>query len=64
MLTKKLIARRLVELHLGEGLAIPAKDKRQFGMTTKQQFKAGEAQWTPELKRQMEALGYMGDGER
>ena len=64
VLKKKPIARRLVELHLGEGLAIPAKDKRQFGMTTKQQFKAGEAQWTPELKRQMEALGYMGDGER
>ncbi len=55
-----LIARRLCEVHLGEALAIPDKAKRMQGMASRRKFQAGEAKISPQMRRQLEALGYLG----
>jgi choline-sulfatase len=55
------IARRMCEVHLGEGLATPDKSKRQQDVTTKRQFKAAEADIDPAMRQQLEALGYFGE---
>lgn len=55
------IARRMCEVHLGEGLATPDKSKRMQDVTTKRQFKAGEADIDPVMRKQLEALGYFGE---
>ena len=41
---------------------MPAKPKRQLDMVTSKQFQGGKAEIDPELKKQLEALGYMGGG--
>jgi arylsulfatase A-like enzyme len=53
-------ARRLAEVHLGEGLAVPDKSKRLDDAGTRQRFTAGCADIDPETRRQLEALGYFG----
>jgi choline-sulfatase len=55
------IARRMCEVHLGEGLATPDKSKRLQDVTVKRQFKAGEADIDPAMRQQLEALGYFGE---
>lgn len=54
------VARRLCEVMLGEGLARPAKGARQ-GLEGGGASAAGGAAMDPELKKQLEALGYFGD---
>ncbi len=56
-----LIARRMCEVHLGEGLATPDKSKRQQDIIVRRQFKAGEADIDPVMRKQLEALGYFGE---
>lgn len=56
------IARLLCEVHLGEALAIPDKAKRMHGMASRRQFRAGKAKISPGMRRQLEALGYLGGG--
>jgi arylsulfatase A-like enzyme len=53
------ITRRLCEVHLGEALASPNKAKRLSGMSTRRRFRAGEAKISPQMRRQLEALGYI-----
>ncbi len=55
------IALRLCEVYLGEGLANPDKKQRLLDLTTRRRFKAGKAKVTPEVRKQLEALGYFGD---
>jgi choline-sulfatase len=54
------IARRLCEIHLGEALAVPNKAQRLHGVGDRRQFEAGEARIDPRMRRQLEALGYLG----
>ncbi len=54
------IARRLLEVHMGEALASPDKRKRLDRPSAKRRFQAGEAKIDPALRRQLEALGYFG----
>src|SRR5690606_15999715 len=55
------IGRRLCEIHLGEGLAVPSKARRQRQeLVAGQRFEAGEADISPEMRRRFEALGYFG----
>jgi choline-sulfatase len=54
------IARRLCEIHLGEALAVPGKAQRLDGVGDRRQFEAGEARIGPQMRRQLEALGYLG----
>ncbi|WP_428267424.1 sulfatase [Haliangium sp.] len=56
-----LIARRMCEVHLGEGLATPDKSKRQQDITTRRKFQAGQADIDPVMRKQLEALGYFGE---
>ena len=56
-----LIARRLLEVHAGEAQAAYDKKQRMQDITTKRQFKAGEADIDPETRKQLEALGYFGE---
>ena len=56
-----LIARRLLEVHRGEALAALDKRQRLQDISIKRQFKAGEADIDPELRKQLEALGYFGE---
>lgn len=55
------IARRMCEVHMGEGLATPDKSKRQQDITIQRKFKAGEADIDPVMRKQLEALGYFGE---
>jgi arylsulfatase A-like enzyme len=59
------IARRLCEVHLGEGLAVPDKAARMRGAGARARFRAGTADIDPAVRRQLEALGYFGseDGQ-
>jgi arylsulfatase A-like enzyme len=57
------IARRLAELHLGEALAVPAKAQRDAGLGERHRYQAGEADIDPHMRRQLEALGYLGSSE-
>jgi arylsulfatase A-like enzyme len=61
LVARRPLARRLCEVHLGEGLATPAKGQRLEDFTTRAQFKAGAAELDPQLRKQLEALGYLGD---
>lgn len=54
------VARRLCEIHLGEALATPDKKTRMQGLGGKRQFRSGEAVIDPQMRRQLEALGYFG----
>ena len=56
-----LIARRLCETLLGEGLATPAKARRYQGESIRRKFKPGKVEHDPELQRQLQELGYLGD---
>jgi arylsulfatase A-like enzyme len=55
------VARRLCEQYLAEALATPAKAARTRDMLAPaRRFKAGTVKADPELRRQLEALGYFG----
>ena len=54
------IARTLCEVHLGEVLAMPDKAKRLTGIGSHRRFRAGNAHISPQMRRQLEALGYLG----
>ena len=54
------IARTLCEVHLGETLAMPDKAKRLTGLGSHRKFRAGAAKISPQMRRQLEALGYFG----
>jgi choline-sulfatase len=54
------VARQLCEILLGEALAIPAKAERLVGISSRRRFQAGEAKISPQMRRQLEALGYLG----
>jgi len=54
------IARRLCEVHLGEGLAQPKKAQRLLEGKSRRRFNAQSADIDPELRKQLEALGYFG----
>ncbi len=53
-------ARRICEIHLGEGLAVPDKAARMRGVGGRARFRAGTADIDPAVRRQLEALGYFG----
>jgi arylsulfatase A-like enzyme len=55
------IARRALEVLLGEGLATPPKAQRAAGVAGGATFTSGRAVIDPALKRQLEALGYLGE---
>jgi choline-sulfatase len=55
------VARRLCEQHLAEALATPAKASRfRDVLTTPRRFQVTKVKHDPELRRQLEALGYFG----
>jgi arylsulfatase A-like enzyme len=55
------IARRMCEQHLAEFLANPAKTARfREGNVPQRRFRPGFVKQDPELRRQLEALGYFG----
>ena len=55
------IARRMCEQHLAEFLASPAKTARfREGNVPQRRFRPGFVKQDPELRRQLEALGYFG----
>jgi arylsulfatase A-like enzyme len=57
-----LIGRRLASIHLAEGLANPDKRRRMLdNRVAGKKFDAGVVEMDPELKKQLEALGYFGD---
>lgn len=55
------IARRMVEVYMGEGLAAPDKSQRLEDIAQVRQFEAGKADIDPEMRKQLEALGYFGE---
>ncbi|MCG5055754.1 MAG: sulfatase-like hydrolase/transferase [Myxococcales bacterium] len=55
------IALRLTEVHMGEAAANPRKRQRLDDAATRQRFTAGRANIDPEMRRQLEALGYFGE---
>ena len=55
------LARRLTETYLVEALMSPDKSKRGAIAARTRKFKAGNAKIDPELKAQLDALGYFGD---
>lgn len=57
-----LIGRRMASIHLAEGLANPDKRRRMLdNRVAGKKFDAGVVEMDPELKKQLEALGYFGD---
>lgn len=58
------LARRLCEIHLGEALATPDKGKRMNGLGARRRFRSGAADIGPQMRRQLEALGYFGGGSK
>jgi choline-sulfatase len=55
------IARRLCEQHLGEALATPDKAARLRDVrSSPRRFQTSRVDYDPELRRQLEALGYVG----
>jgi choline-sulfatase len=60
-ITDSPIARRLCEVHLGEGLGMPVKRERLQDLTTRRQLKATKVKIGPRTRRGLEALGYFGD---
>ena len=61
LVEKNLIALRMCEIHLGEGLATPNKRRRLQNTSERKRFEAQKADIDPEMRRQLEALGYFGD---
>ncbi|MCG8421460.1 MAG: sulfatase-like hydrolase/transferase [Proteobacteria bacterium] len=57
------IAGRLCEIYLGEALASPAKSRRLASMTGRRRFKTLDIELDSAIKRELEALGYFGNGE-
>lgn len=55
------IARRMCEIHMTEALANPNKRFRQLKARTGRTFKSKNVEMDPELKKQLEALGYFHD---
>ncbi|HEY3360118.1 MAG TPA: hypothetical protein VGQ83_43100 [Polyangia bacterium] len=55
------IARRLCEVHLGEGLGVPQKSRRADAMALPYRVETSRGRLDPQLKRQLEALGYLSD---
>jgi hypothetical protein len=53
-------ARRMAEVHMGEGLAMPDKSKRLEGAVTRRRFTPGCTEIDRETRRQLDALGYFG----
>ncbi len=53
------VARRACEIYLGEALGTPTKSARLAGTPRRRQHRAGDAKMDPQLKRQLEALGYI-----
>ena len=49
------------EVYLGEGLSVPTKTQRRLEVATVRKFKASDADIDPELRKQLEALGYFGE---
>jgi choline-sulfatase len=60
--SRRPIASRTCQVHLGEGLAVPDKAARVGGVGGRAAFRAGTADIDPGLRRQLEALGYFGGG--
>ncbi|RMH39038.1 MAG: hypothetical protein D6689_17830, partial [Deltaproteobacteria bacterium] len=56
------IALRLCEVMLGEAIATPTKRKRLEERSRVRKFESGNANIDPELRKQLEALGYLGGG--
>ena len=56
------IPRRMCDIHIAEGLAIPNKRARALGTRlTKKKFEPGVVEMDPQLRKQLDALGYFGD---
>jgi len=55
------VALRTAEVYLGEGLSAPTKTQRRLEVATVRKFKASDADIDPELRKQLEALGYFGE---
>jgi arylsulfatase A-like enzyme len=53
------VARRACEVYLGEGLGVPGKGLRLNRMPRRRRFDGGEARIDPDLRRQLNALGYI-----
>jgi choline-sulfatase len=53
------LARRACEVYLGEGLHLQQKSMRLSRMTRPAALSAGKAKIDPELRRQLQALGYL-----
>jgi choline-sulfatase len=56
------IARRLCEVYLGEGLAVPAKLARRQERSRRRKYESDNATIDKKLRQQLEALGYFGGG--
>ena len=54
------IARRICQVMLGEGLAVPAKARRLRGGGSGRRFESGTADIDRGMRRQLDALGYFG----
>jgi hypothetical protein len=50
----------MCEIHLGEALATPDKATRMQGLGARRHYRAGAAAISPQMRRQLEALGYFG----
>lgn len=62
LIDESLIARRMAEIHLAEYFANPNKRMRRLDRRVSgKKFSAGTVEMDPELKKQLEALGYFGD---
>ena len=55
------ISRRLCEIHIGEGLAIPDKNQRGVDRATRRRLVSPQLDLDPAQRRRFEALGYFGD---
>ncbi len=58
LIDKAPMARRLAEVHIAEGLANPVKRFRQLKTRTGRTFESSDVEMDPELRKQLEALGY------
>lgn len=55
------IARRLCDIYFAEAAAMPRKVQRQQDAGARRKLEASKADVDPELRKQLEALGYFGD---
>jgi arylsulfatase A-like enzyme len=56
------IAGRLCEVYLGEALAVPRKPDRLADLAARRRFQTAPAKLDRATKRELESLGYLGDG--